>query len=75
VTSDEVFELVAEIQRHQTELQAIEVKAATGGTPLRAVRESLSAFSNRPGGGVVLFGLDEANGFEITGVHDAQRTH
>jgi ATP-dependent DNA helicase RecG len=73
LTSEEVYELIAEIQRHRTELQAVEVKAAGGGTPLRAVRESLSAFSNRTGGGALLFGIDEDAGFKIVGVPNPQR--
>ena len=34
---------------------------------------SLSAFANRPGGGVVVFGLDERRDFEVVGVGDFQR--
>jgi hypothetical protein len=30
----------------------------------------LSAFANTPGGGTILFGVDEASGFEISGVYD-----
>jgi predicted HTH transcriptional regulator len=46
------------VHQHQSELNDIEVKSAHGGTPQRLF-ESLSAFANRPGGGVILFGLDE----------------
>jgi len=49
---------ITEIQRHQSELDDIEVKSAHGGTPQR-LYEPLSAFANRPGGGVMLFGLEE----------------
>jgi ATP-dependent DNA helicase RecG len=35
--------------------------------------ESLSAFANSTGGGVLLFGLDESSDFSIVGVDDAQR--
>jgi hypothetical protein len=44
--------------------QSSSVKATCDGTPKR-LYESLSAFGNRTGGGVVLFGLDESGGFEI----------
>lgn len=73
MTGDELVELVAEIRRLQSELTDTEVKAARSGTPLRAVRESLSAFANRPGGGVLLFGVDEERGFEAVGVGDSGR--
>jgi len=35
--------------------------------------EPLSAFANRTGGGIILFGLDEAKDFSIVGVGDAHR--
>ncbi len=56
MTPQEIRELVADVQRRRGESDSIEVKAAHGGTPKR-LYESLSAFANRPGGGVVLFGL------------------
>ena len=46
----ELLELNAEVQKHQSELEAVEVKAARGGTPQR-LYESLSVLANRPGGG------------------------
>ena len=61
-----------DVQRRQCELDNVEVKAARGGTPKRLF-EALSAFANRPGGGVLLFGLDEAQGFALVGVGDAHR--
>ena len=56
----------------QSELGDIEVKAAQRGTPQRLF-ESLSAFANRTGGGVILLGLDESRAFEVVGVGDAHR--
>ncbi len=72
MTRDELLEIIAEVQRHQSELAGVEVKAARGGTPLRPAREALSAFANRTGGGVLLFGVDESAGFKVVGVGDAQ---
>jgi len=46
MTRDELLELVAEVQKHQSELEAVEVKSARGGTPQR-LYESLSALANR----------------------------
>lgn len=72
MTHDELLQLIAEVQAHESELEHVDVKSAGQGTPER-IYESLSAFANRTGGGVILFGLDERRGFEITGVADAHR--
>jgi len=68
----ELRQLINEVQKRQTESDHVEVKAASGGTPKR-LYESLSAFANRTGGGVLLFGLDETKDFAIVGVGDAHR--
>jgi ATP-dependent DNA helicase RecG len=72
MTRDELRQLIADVQQRQSELANVEVKAARGGTPKR-LYESLSAFANRTGGGMLLFGLDESQDFAIVGVGDAQR--
>jgi len=72
VTLEELRQLVADVQRRRSELDNVEVKAARGGTPKRLF-ELLSAFANRTGGGVLLFGLDEEKDFSIVGVGNAQR--
>ena len=72
MTLEELRQLVADVQRRRSELDNVEVKAARGGTPKR-LYESLSAFANRTGGGVLLFGLDEGKDFSIVGVGNAQR--
>src|SRR6266542_5700621 len=71
-TREEVRQLIADVQKRQSELTSVEVKAARGGTP-RRLHEPLSAFANRTGGGVLLFGLDESKDFSIVGIGDAQR--
>jgi len=72
VTLKELKKLVAEIRSAQSESDTVEVKTAQGGTPKR-LYEALSAFANRPGGGIILFGLDETADFSIVGVGDAHR--
>ncbi len=72
MTREEVRQLIADVQKRQSELTSVEVKAARGGTP-RRLHEPLSAFANRTDGGVLLFGLDESRDFSIVGVGDAQR--
>jgi ATP-dependent DNA helicase RecG len=72
MTREDLKQLITEVQKRQSELDSVEVKTARGGTP-RRLYEALSAFANRTGGGVVLFGLDEGRDFSIVGVGDAQR--
>jgi ATP-dependent DNA helicase RecG len=72
MTRDELRQLIADVQYHQSELASVEVKAARGGTP-RRLYESLSAFANQTGGGVLLFGLNELSDFTVVGVGDVQR--
>lgn len=73
MTREELLRLVADVRERRMEPDAIECKAARGGTP--KVVDTLSAFGNRPGGGVILFGLDEDQGYKPVGVgnlHKAQ---
>jgi len=72
LTQEEIFELISEVRFHQSELNDIEVKSANKGTPQRLF-EPLSAFTNSITGGVILFGLNETNNFEIVGVADVHR--
>jgi len=72
MTREELLEIIAEVKRHRSELPDVEVKAARGGIP-KGLFKSLSAFSNRAEGGVVLFGVDESRDFAIVGVDNAQR--
>lgn len=72
MTRSELQQLIADVQKRQSELANVEVKAARRGTP-RRLFEPFSAFANRTGGGVLLFGLDELSNFSIVGVGDAQR--
>ena len=58
-------------QRRSSFGQHVEAKAAHQGCPKR-LYDTLSAFSNQEGGGVIVFGLDEQSGFEAIGVYDAQ---
>lgn len=68
MTEDDLRALIAEVRRTKSELDAVEVKRAKGGTP--KVHDSLSALANRTSGGTILFGIDEQQGFALCGVHN-----
>ena len=57
-----------ELREFQSEQENLEVKAAIGGAP--KIYSSLSSLSNRPGGGIIIFGLDEEHDFRPVGVYD-----
>ena len=69
---EDVVALIDEIRRLGSELDDVETKAAQGGLPARIYR-SLSALSNRRGGGVILLGVDEEQRFAVVGVADVAR--
>ena len=69
--TEELLELVNATVRQKTEGQTLEVKASHEGCPKR-LYDTLSSFSNQDSGGVLLFGLDEKQGFQVVGVYDLQ---
>ena len=68
---EELAKIIEQIQKYRCETQTIEVKAAHMGCPTR-LYDSLSSFSNQDGGGVLIFGVDENQAFEVVGVYDPQ---
>lgn len=62
-------DLVDLIRSEGSDVTHVEAKRA--GSYPDSVLATLSAFGNTPGGGVVILGLDEANGFAAVGVPDA----
>lgn len=69
--SEELIQLADKVCRQKAEAQTIEVKAAHLGCPTK-LYDTLSSFSNQDGGGVLLFGIDESQGFIPVGVYDLQ---
>ena len=67
--SEELIDLVKRARMLKHETKNIEIKTASDGCPTH-LYEVLSAFSNQDDGGIILFGLDESNNFELTGVYD-----
>lgn len=63
--------VVADLRAEGNDLTEVEVKRAAHAFP-ESTTATLSAFANLPGGGTIVFGLDEAGGaFTATGVYDA----
>ena len=69
--ADELKKIVLNIKHLKTETQTIELKSALKGCPTRLF-DTLSSFSNQDNGGIIIFGVDEADKYEIKGVYDAQ---
>lgn len=69
--SEELVKLVADVKKLGAETQTIEFKAATMGCPTRLF-DTLSSFSNQDDGGVIIFGVDESDDFNVSGVYDPQ---
>ena len=68
----EILHHIADLRRRHGELEGVEAKAARTGTPADLYKP-LSAFANRSGGGVLLFGLDEDSGFKVVGVGNPRK--
>lgn len=71
MTSVELLGLIEKVINARAEYQYIEIKAAKKGCPER-LYDTLSSFSNRDDGGIIIFGIDEQAGFERCGVYDLQ---
>ena len=68
---NELIDLVEEICEQKTEKQNVELKTAHDGCP-RKLYDTLSSFSNQDSGGIIIFGIEENNGYSLKGVYDLQ---
>jgi ATP-dependent DNA helicase RecG len=66
----DLTQLVEQLRSRRSDAPAIEVKSAAGGLP-DSLTSTMCAFGNLPGGGLIILGLDEANGFIPVGLEDA----
>lgn len=66
---EELAALVLDLRHEGSDTAEVEVKRAAGGFPDN-VLPTVSAFANTPGGGTIIFGLDESAGFAAVGVYD-----
>lgn len=71
MTSENLLTLINQVVKYRAEYQFIELKAAREGAPKR-IYDTLSSFSNSADGGIIIFGIDEQNDFELCGVYDLQ---
>lgn len=67
---EELITLAASVCRQKAEGQTLELKAAHKGCP--KLYDTLSSFSNQDRGGILLFGIDETQGYVPVGVYDLQ---
>lgn len=72
MTAAELQAIIRNLQDFRTDVLHVEAKRAGAELP-RRIWETLFAFSNTPGGGVLILGLDEAAGFAATGVRNAKK--
>lgn len=69
--AEDLKNLILDIQARKSESQTLELKAAAHGCPTRLF-DTLSSFSNQDDGGIIIFGIDEKDGYSVNGVYDAQ---
>jgi ATP-dependent DNA helicase RecG len=72
MSSEELEQAIEELRAFTTDHQHVEAKRARAEVPKR-LWETISAFANTPGGGLIILGLDEENGFAATGVKDPKK--
>lgn len=71
MTATELQNLLESVQKVKAESPTLELKAASTGCPTR-LYDTLSSFANQDDGGIILFGVDESNGFMECGVYNPQ---
>lgn len=67
---EELIDMAKQVRMQKCESNRLEIKAAREGCPKR-LYDTLSGFSNQDDGGILLFGIDESNDYQICGVYDA----
>ncbi|WP_293771189.1 ATP-binding protein [uncultured Corynebacterium sp.] len=64
--AEKLQELLEELRARGGDRTDIEVKAGSNGLP--KLGDTLSAFGNMPGGGTIIIGVAEGQGFQVTGI-------
>ena len=70
--TEELVEIVKEIQTSKSESRTLELKTAEFGCP-KKLYDTLSSFSNQDDGGIIIFGIDESKDYSVVGVYDSDR--
>ena len=65
----DVPDILRILREQGNDTQKVEAKSAHGGFP-ENIAQTMSAFANTPGGGTILFGVDEHQNFAVVGVYD-----
>lgn len=68
MNKNEILNLINDINKRKYESRNIELKSGKEGNP-RKFYDTLSSFSNTSGG-ILIFGIDEKNNYEISGIKD-----
>ena len=68
MTKQDVIEKILYLKKYESENERLEVKSAKGGFPKKCY-DTISSFSNKRGG-IIIFGINEENDFEVEGVYD-----
>lgn len=71
MNAQDAQELIQAIQQGEFEDARLEVKRAQKGLP-QHLYETISSFANQSEGGVIVLGIDESEGFRLTGVENVQ---
>ena len=69
ILREDLINFIQYIQTIKSETDDIEVKSAEKGCP--KIFDTLSSFSNKSDGGVIIFGIDENQDFNVVGVYNA----
>jgi ATP-dependent DNA helicase RecG len=72
MTSGELLSLIADLRAFGANPRHVEVRSEAEG-PSRWLWETLSAFANTPGGGVLILGLEESGAIRPVGLSDPAR--
>ena len=69
MTTEELFELLEQVQKMKCETNTLELKSAESGCPKR-LYDTFSSFSNQDEGGTIVFGVKEEDDYNEVGVYD-----
>jgi ATP-dependent DNA helicase RecG len=72
MTDEDLVDIIGQLRRRGADFEFVEAKRAENALPKR-LWETLSSFGNQRGGGVIILGLDESQGFATTGVKDVKK--